>query len=836
MIQAAPTNIINETTALTTARIDTQDELFAGGLREFLQAHGCEVAVNRSPSIEPLYHIACGDWGFVKKIFSPPKLDQERRLAIIWNGNDASIDADRVKQEFHMVLIDPKPPEARLVREIFAFFFTKPVGLFDRRSEEGKTTKEVTSPLSMRQISIDEKNIPEPSLLSESDRQRIAQTINEVFPTEKLTHAPKHRQKPGSHRLRNFILTLLVILSPFIWYYFTLGISTGYLLASAYRLEQGRTDQATYFARSSFHWVDKSRSALGLFSPAAEFLNLSSIIRRQERLTAFVKSVGESQEGAAIMLGLGQNLGSAMLAPEGSPVSASTVKIVADLRRELFTLEAQLALTEVYANDLMRERIFPFSLGPVRNLVEKGETKLVFLRRVASYTDNFLAMYPRLAGFKNKQTYLVLLQNSAELRPTGGFVGSLALVTLSDGKLENLEVQDVYTVDGQLKGHVDPPQPIRELLGQEHWYLRDANWHPDFRDSAQQAAWFYDKETGQAVDGVIGINTPFITELLKATGPLELADYNERISAENFFGKSLYYTQTDFFPGSSQKKDFLGSLLTALIGKITTAKGVAPTALFRALADSLDSRDILLYFTDSELQSRVEQYRWGGALPDVTRCAASPAGESCLADFIYVVEANLSLNKVNYFITRNATSKVTIREDGAASNEVIISYRNTSSGLSTEGGGNYRSYTRVFLSPSATIEAVSLDGQPVPIRRPDQTAAEVPFVEEDKSVAGTHSVGVVFDVPPKEARQLTFSYSLGKALSFEKGSATYEWLMLKQPGVAAFPIAVSVLYPAAWKVGAEDWQKASSTVAKVAQLTYNMSLSSNLVWPLRFTK
>src|SRR3989304_7021495 len=112
-----------------------------------------------------------------------------------------------------------------------------------------------------------------------------------------------------------------------------------------------------------------------------------------------------------------------MRAPEGSPVSASTVKIVADLRRELFTLEAQLALTEVYANDLMRERIFPFSLGPVRNLVEKGETKLVFLRRVASYTDNFLAMYPRLAGFKNKQTYLVLLQNSAEPRPTGGFFG-----------------------------------------------------------------------------------------------------------------------------------------------------------------------------------------------------------------------------------------------------------------------------------------------------------------------------------------------------------------------------------------------------------------------------
>ena len=71
------------------------------------------------------------------------------------------------------------------------------------------------------------------------------------------------------------------------------------------------------------------------------------------------------------------------------------------------------------------------------------------------------------------------------------------------------QIQDVHVVDGQLKGHVDPPTPIKELLEQEHWYLRDSNWNPDFTISGEKAAWFYEKETGLKVDGVIAVDAAF---------------------------------------------------------------------------------------------------------------------------------------------------------------------------------------------------------------------------------------------------------------------------------------------------------------------------------------
>ena len=104
------------------------------------------------------------------------------------------------------------------------------------------------------------------------------------------------------------------------------------------------------------------------------------------------------------------------------------------------------------------------------------------------------------------KTYLVLFQNNMELRPTGGFIGSYALLNIGNGKMKGFSISDVYTADGQLKGHVDPPDAIRKYLAQPHFFLRDSNYDPDFVVSSEKAIWFLQKELGINVDGVIGIN------------------------------------------------------------------------------------------------------------------------------------------------------------------------------------------------------------------------------------------------------------------------------------------------------------------------------------------
>ena len=100
--------------------------------------------------------------------------------------------------------------------------------------------------------------------------------------------------------------------------------------------------------------------------------------------------------------------------------------------------------------------------------------------------------------------------------------------------------------------------------------MRDSNWDPDFPVSARRAEWFLDKELNRQVDGTIGINLYVIKDLLETTGEIEIADYQETISADNLFHRAEYFSELNYFDGSTQKKDFLSSLINALYFKISS--------------------------------------------------------------------------------------------------------------------------------------------------------------------------------------------------------------------------------------------------------------------------
>ena len=156
-----------------------------------------------------------------------------------------------------------------------------------------------------------------------------------------------------------------------------------------------------------------------------------------------------------------------------------------------------------------------------------------------------------------------------ELRPTGGFIGSFGLITFDGGRLSDLTVNDVYTADGQLNGHVEPPLPIKNYLGEASWWLRDSNWDPDFPTSAKRAEWFLDKELGKKVDGVIATDLYPIKEILKVTGSVFLSDYNSTITSENLYETTQNEVQNNFFPGTHKKASFLTALSRSLLGELT---------------------------------------------------------------------------------------------------------------------------------------------------------------------------------------------------------------------------------------------------------------------------
>jgi hypothetical protein len=132
--------------------------------------------------------------------------------------------------------------------------------------------------------------------------------------------------------------------------------------------------------------------------------------------------------------------------------------------------------------------------------------------------------------------------------------------------------------------------------------MRDSNWEADFSESGERIAWFLEKEIDTRVDGVIALDLTLAQYLLEITGPVRLNDFNLDVSAENLFTTAHAQIQTDFFPGSTQKKDFLSSLARELESKLTA--GQPAPQLARVFSKALTEKHILLYFASPLLCSK----------------------------------------------------------------------------------------------------------------------------------------------------------------------------------------------------------------------------------------
>ena len=78
----------------------------------------------------------------------------------------------------------------------------------------------------------------------------------------------------------------------------------------------------------------------------------------------------------------------------------------------------------------------PYLAAPVREAVDKVHTQLARADREAQHAAFAAKLAPAIFGGEGPRTYLLVVQNNAESRATGGFIGSYGLVTALDGKLD----------------------------------------------------------------------------------------------------------------------------------------------------------------------------------------------------------------------------------------------------------------------------------------------------------------------------------------------------------------------------------------------------------------
>src|SRR4030043_1037157 len=332
--------------------------------------------------------------------------------------------------------------------------------------------------------------------------------------------------------------------------------------------------------------------------------------------------------------------------------------------------------------------------GIFKPQIESAAESISSLNSVSASSLEMSNFIVDLIGVNNKKNYLVLLLNNTELRPGGGFIGNWGLIQFENSKLKQISVEDIYTIDGQLKEIIEPPKELKDKLGVGQFYLRDSNWSGVFKLDSATARDFFKKETGKEVDGVIAIDLNFIQELLEKTGPIKLGDYNEEITSKNLFEKGEYYSEVGFFPGSTQKRDFFGALTKALVERVLENQQALFISLMETVRDGLLQKHLMVSFDGSDLSTFIRTKGWDNLLPPVNFNPKDDSSET--RDFLAVIEANLGANKVNRFLESSIKYEMTIGRDADLVAKLKISYKNNSQ-ADTWPSGKYVNFLRVYV-------------------------------------------------------------------------------------------------------------------------------------------
>lgn len=484
------------------------------------------------------------------------------------------------------------------------------------------------------------------------------------------------------------------------------------------------------------------------------YLNASALIITRSALQASGLAQGLS---ATAFIGADnfQNL--------SSQQKADFLQSLIALEPELNGLKANLDLALLNLN-----RIHKFGiLWPLRGQLQEVKLQLAEGKNLLTESLPIIRLLPAFSGYPQPAHYLIMLQNNDELRPTGGFLGSYVRADIVNfGEVQKLLADDIYHLDMPAIGKTNytAPAPITKYLKVENWYLRDANWSPDWPQSARQIQEMFKAESAAnnqiepELDGIIAITPDLIANLLRITGPITVR--GETYAPENMQVLLQYNVEVAYKDdniSSWDRKDIINELIKELQNKLLNLPLSRYPELIQRLNDSLARGDLLLYFNDPGRQAIAKDLGGSGEIKDVE------------GDYLMVVDANLAAFKSDAVMKKNISYQLQNDTQNLKA-KLRLNYHH--------GGGfdwrttRYRSYTRI-LAPLGS-ELLAISGL-------DQKQADI--TSYDDNSLGKHVFGFFWSIEPGQSASVVLDYKLPSKLAQQLyTNNVYSLYVQRQPG------------------------------------------------------
>lgn len=452
-----------------------------------------------------------------------------------------------------------------------------------------------------------------------------------------------------------------------------------------------------------------------------------------------------------------------------------TVELLSLGRSRFLSAERHLAAAKAKIDSMNLAEVSPDLLVTVDSLSR-------FHSKINDYNSLLLdspELLSEALGLTETKTYLILSQNSDELRPSGGYISTYGWMTVRKGRVEDFEYYPRTDTT---------PKPPDASLGSEldipDWWIPystpvhaawDGSWYVDFPSTAELAAWYYDngRNPHAPVDGVISVDIAGFEYFLEGLGgvTVQFQGETDTVTSESF-RDVIYDIRTE-----GEHKAFLAVVYHQILNDWQAADNEQNAELRRVVLQALQEKHIMVHFTDDSLNEAFSVLGWSGTQkPAVDR------------DYLLVADANVGANKSNSSINRQLIYDVEILPDGSLNSRLSVGYDYSARTAENDPAVrpehyrdiNYYSIQQVFVPANSTLINTN------------NSSFETEVVESD-----THTEFVTFmHVDYDDTERLVFSYETPVVVESFGNYRRYKLQLQKQPGMRAEPVNVQVRLPA----------------------------------------
>ena len=425
---------------------------------------------------------------------------------------------------------------------------------------------------------------------------------------------------------------------------------------------------------------------------------------------------------APIALQLSKAVNEGAFRPKDGRIDLAEVeRLTPSVRRAADSIDrASARLAGTHPDDLL----FPFN-----DLVGDLQTQVDHARSAATASAHAFELLPDMLGEQEPRTYLLMIQNPAELRSTGGLPGSLALLHAEDGKVSMGWQGSPNDINGLPTPAVELPKDTAQQFGPSPAIdMRDANFTPDFPEAAQIVKAMVERRQDVKLDGVVSVDPIALALLMRGTGPVTVTK-GVTLNGANVVQALLNQTY-QVLDTQDEQNTFFETVARKIFDSVMSGQGDQQQAI-RGLASAGGQHRVLVWSAHDDEEAALEGTAVSGSIT-----SHSPKHPEI---GMYINDS--TAGKMDYYLQyRSSAAAVDCRKDDAQDVRVTLALTSTmpadfrSLSVWILGSGQYAAQgtiafnLRVYAPYGGQITGLSVDGQSHSITSDKHKDRQVAFV------------------------------------------------------------------------------------------------------------